>query len=105
MQLELSANGVDLTVAIRDYVERRIRFALGRFAGRVERVYVRLADENGHKSGVGKMCRILVRLVEPESVVVVEQMDAEIRTAIECAADRIGPTVAWKLDRTLRRHA
>ena len=51
MQLEVSANGVDLTEAIRGYVERRIRFALGSFAGRVERVYVRLADENGPKGG------------------------------------------------------
>ena len=105
MQFEVSANGVDLTVAIRGYVDRRIRFALGSFARRIERVHVRLADENGHKGGVGKMCRILVRLVEPESVVVVEQMDAEIRTAIDWAADRVGPTVAWELDRTLHRHA
>ena len=100
MQLELSAEGVELTEALRDHVERRIRFALGKFAGRIERVHVRLADENGHKGGVGKMCRIRVRMVGFESVAV-QQIDADIRTAIDCALDRAGRTVARRIDRTL----
>lgn len=49
-------------------------------------------------------CGIRVRMVGV-GFVVVEQMDADIRTAIDYAAARIGRTVARKPDRTLHRYA
>ncbi|MBW2454056.1 MAG: HPF/RaiA family ribosome-associated protein [Deltaproteobacteria bacterium] len=100
MQLQVSAKGVGLTVATRSYVERRIRFALGRFLERVERVHVRLSDVNGPRGGVDKRCLIRTRLLGFPTVVV-EQTDATLRAAIDRSAGRVGRTVARRLDRAL----
>ena len=44
------------------HVERRLRFALTRFSGRIGRVNVFLTDQNGPRGGIDKTCRIVVRL-------------------------------------------
>lgn len=98
MQLEVSAKSVDLPDDTRRHVERRIHFALGRFVERVDRVHVRLVDENGPKGGVDKTCRVHVRLFGLPSVIV-EQEDADLHAAIDRSADRVGRTVARKLGR------
>ena len=100
MRIEMTARGVGLTAATRGHVERRLYFALGRFADRVSQVHVRLADVNGPKGGVDKSCRIRVRLFGLPTVVV-EQMDSDLNAAIDRSADRIGRAVARKLDRAL----
>lgn len=38
--------------ALRQYVERRLRFALGRFAHRLDQLQVRLEDVNGPRGGL-----------------------------------------------------
>ena len=100
MRLEISAKGLNLIDITRSHVERRIRFALGRFVGRVEGVHVRLADVNGSKGRVDKSCRIRVRLFGLPTVVV-EEADTDPHAAIDRAADRVGRTVARKLEQAL----
>ena len=46
MQLRIITRNVDLTPALRQFVERRLGFALGRFAPRVGHLLVRLTDVN-----------------------------------------------------------
>ncbi len=100
MQLQVSAKDVGLTAATRSHVARRIRFALGRFVDRVERVHVRLTDVNGPRGGVDKRCLIRTWLFGLPTVVV-EQTDATLHAAIDRSADRAGRTVARKLARSL----
>lgn len=49
--------------ALREYAERRLRFALRRFEGRVGHVTVRLVDQNGPRRGVDSRCSITADLV------------------------------------------
>lgn len=52
MQLDIRGRSLPLTPALDAYVERRMRFALGRFEPRMRRVTVRVGDENGPRGGV-----------------------------------------------------
>jgi len=99
MWLEVTGSGVEVSVALRDYIRRRLEFALGRFVRRIDRVSVRVADVNGPRGGVDKQCRVRVRL-RGVSVVLVTEAHEELHAAIDRAAGRAGRTVARKLDRT-----
>ena len=101
MRIEITTQGVNLTDATRGHVERRLYFALGRFADRVSEIHVRIADVNGPKGGVDKSCRIRVRLFGLPTVVV-EQMDSDVNAAIDRSADRIGRTVARRRSKASR---
>lgn len=88
MRLEfVGRRHVELTAALRTYVERRLRFALGRFGGRIARVTVRFWDVNGHRGGVDKRCRLDVT-VRPLGKVVVEDTAAQFHAAVDRAAER-----------------
>lgn len=99
----LTGQGVSITDELREHVARRLDFALGRFAERVERIEVKVEDVNG----VDKQCRIHVMLRGMPSVHVGQTAEVAY-AAVDRAADRIGRTVARKLDRRItppRGHA
>lgn len=102
MNLELRARDLSLTPSLREYCERRIAHALGRFGERIERVALRLSDVNGPRGGKDKRCRILVALSGGRWIVL-EEVDASTYTAIDSAAGRIGQTVARELARARAR--
>jgi putative sigma-54 modulation protein len=81
------------TAAVREHARRRLGFALGRFAGRVTSVWVRLEDLNGPRGGVDKQCRVEVRGTPRWRVVVVDS-DADLYATVDRAADRVRRTVA-----------
>ena len=80
------------------HVERRLRFALSRLSGRIRRVDVFLADENGPRGGIDKTCRIVVRLRDCEDVVA-EVSDVEWVIAVDRATTRIGHSTGRELSR------
>ena len=98
MHIDMQAQGFRLTGALREHAERRLRFALGPAGGRVRRVAVRVADENGPRGGVDKRCTLRVSL-PGHAPVVVEQLDPDLYVAIDRAADRLGRSVARRLAR------
>ena len=95
MELEIRVKHTDLTEALRSYVERRLRFSLGRFGGRVGRVTVRISDLNGPRGGNDKCCHLSAEAV-PAGWVGVEATDANLYAAIDRATERLG--------RSFRRH-
>jgi ribosomal subunit interface protein len=95
---------METTAAIQDHVERRILFAVGRFAPRVEEVSVRLGDANGPRGGNDKTCRTVASL-HGVGQVVVEDADADLYAAVDRAASRLGRTVARAVDRRRDRPA
>ena len=99
MEVEVRIQDMDLTDAIRRYAARRIRFALGRFAPRVGRVVVRISDINSVRGGVDQCCHISAELL-PRGKVVLDQVDADLFTAIDRASERIGQTFRRELQRT-----
>ena len=80
------------------HVERRLRFALTRFSGRIGRVQVVLADQNGPRGGIDKTCRIVVRLRDGGDVVA-EVSDVDWEVAVDRATTRIGHSTGRELAR------
>ncbi len=101
MQIDIQTRGFKLTDAIREHTERRLRFALGSMQYGPKGISVRLSDENGPRGGVDKLCFIQVAFPGASSVVI-EDVQSDLYTAIDRAADRAGRTVARRLQR-LRR--
>jgi len=100
MALDLRVRNGKSTPELRDHVERRLGFALGRFGGRVGRVTVCLEDLNGPRGGIDQRCRIAVSLV-PSGEVIAEATDLEAFAAVNRAAERIARRVRNEFDRRL----
>ena len=104
MQIDIRAHGFSLTGALRDYTERRLRFALTRVAGRVRLITVRFFDINGPRGGIDKRCRIRV-ILNGLAAVVIEDTEADLYLGVDRAVDRIGRTVMRRLARHNARPA
>jgi len=76
------------------FARRQIQFALGRFAGRVRSLDIRLTDVNRPEGGVDKQCVIAVRLQRRPDAIVVEDADRSASVAIARAAERVSRAVA-----------
>jgi len=98
MKTSIRTRGVTEGDELRPYVERRLRFAFGRFAARVDEVIVRLTDVNGPRGGDGMRCRVEARL-RGLAAVVVEDRASNLRHAIDLALARAGRSVARELAR------
>ena len=81
----------------RGRAERRLRFALGRFAGRIDRVLVQVCDTNGPRGGLDKQCRVRVRLRHGQEVLVGD-VDEDWIVLIDRASARLGRSVARVLE-------
>jgi putative sigma-54 modulation protein len=101
--VQLIVRGANVTVspALAAHAERRLRFAIGRFGGRVRRATVRLTDVNVPKGGCDIECRIGLWLA-PAGEIEVSDYGDDAYAAIDAAADRIGRTVARHVARRLQ---
>lgn len=100
MMIAIQARDLSLTQSLRGHVYKRLAFTLGRCSSRVHRVEVRLSDINGPRGGVDKSCKIKVQLPGKPDIVV-EDVQADLYTAIDRAAGRAGRTLARRLHRSL----
>ena len=98
MNIHIQARSFALTDSLREYIERRLRFALGWADDRLRQISVRLSDENGPRGGKDKCCRIQITFPGAPSVVI-EDTETDLYVAIDRASDRIGRSVARRLDR------
>jgi ribosomal subunit interface protein len=85
---------IDISEALKSYVERRLHFALARFGGRVGQVTVRICGDGSAQN----RCRISVE-VQPFGRVAVEEIDPDLFAAIDRATGRIGRLFGRELDR------
>jgi ribosome-associated translation inhibitor RaiA len=104
MQLEMRGVNLDLDDKLMGHIERRLRFALGRFAARIERMTVHLSDINGPRGGIDKRCRIAVALV-PRGMVMVCGSGDDPFALITHAAKRTRRAVRRMLERRRRGRA
>ena len=106
MHLNVRSHGFSLTPAIRDYTERRLRFALSHAAGRVTSITVVLSDINGPRGGRDKCCRVRIN-VKDQQVMVIDDIQDNLYVAIDRAADRAARTVSRRLGRSVNgiRHS
>ena len=88
MQLDIRGRNMRLTPALLDHIERRLRFAVGRFTTRLGRVAVRIDDLNGPRGGVDKRCHIHLELAG--RTLSIDEVDADLYVAVARAAERAG---------------
>jgi ribosomal subunit interface protein len=98
MRTEIHSTNLILTDELRRHVERRLRFALGRFSGSIVSAVVRLRDENGPRGGRDKVCQVVLRL-NPSGTVAVKDTQTDLQKAIDLAADRSGRAAGRELSR------
>lgn len=94
MHVGMHIHDADLGEAFRSYVERRLRFALGRFGARVGPVVVHLGTEGPAEN----RCRISTEVL-PFGRVAVEECDPDLFVAVDRATGRIGGLFGRELER------
>jgi ribosome-associated translation inhibitor RaiA len=99
MNIDVQSLGFPITAAPADHVRRRLRFGLTRHSDRIQRIVVRLGDQNGPHGGEDKFCRIQVHLLDAPVAVIVD-VGTDLYTVIDRTADRVGRLVVRHLDRS-----
>ena len=98
MEVTISTKGIAVDDIFRAYVDRRLRFSLGRFGSHIKRVMVRFADTNGPRGGLDKRCQINVAL-QPSGSVRIEDFDLDMRPVVDRAAARAASAIERELQR------
>lgn len=96
--VSVRVSGVTLGDDEREYLRRRLRDRLGKYAGSIERVTVRVKDVNGPRGGVDKACRIKVVLGGFPSVVY-EHQAPSLKFAVTGALNGVERAVKRLLER------
>lgn len=98
MNVRLRLRGLDTAGLTRRIVERKLRFALGRFGARIKEVHAEVSDVNADRGGIDKHCRITAR-IERGGALMSEAVDTMVETAVDRAADRLARSIARHLGR------
>lgn len=98
MLIEVSNRNVTLDEKQREWIQRRLQFALGRFSSCIRRVSVVFRDVNGTRGGVDKKCRLRVVLI-PDGEVIVEDTDSSVEAVVAMVSERAARSVARRIER------
>ncbi|MBZ5689644.1 MAG: HPF/RaiA family ribosome-associated protein [Acidobacteriia bacterium] len=98
MQFEIRGREISISQVLRDHIERRLRFALDRFAGRIRQVHVTVGDLNGPRGGIDKCCKLAI-LLDRSSTIVLENHASNVYVAIDCVADKAATCIGRRLKR------
>jgi putative sigma-54 modulation protein len=101
MIVTIQGRGFSITPALAEYVRRRLESALARHTHHLQRVFVRLGDENGPRGGADKYCRIEV-LLRDTPAAVAQDVGADLYATVDRATDRLGRVVVKQIDRSRR---
>lgn len=99
MNIDIQSLGFPITNALAEHARRRLRFGLTRHSDRIQRVVVRVGDQNGPRGGEDKFCRIRVYLLDAP-VAVMADVGSDLYAVIDRTADRVGRAVVKHLDRS-----
>ena len=101
MDLSIRGRAVEVTDEIRDLVARRMQLALDTFQHRTQAASVILADMNGPRSGIDKLCQITVDVQGIGRMVIIER-SLTIAGALNKAAARMKYRISEALRRAIR---
>uniref|UniRef100_A0ABX1N726 HPF/RaiA family ribosome-associated protein n=1 Tax=Aromatoleum buckelii TaxID=200254 RepID=A0ABX1N726_9RHOO len=98
MRIDLQCSGLEAPSGLRDYVARRMRFAIGRFRDQIQWARIKVADVNGPRGGADKRCVVQLRLRNcPDVIFSVTGTDA--RPVVDLAAERVSQVLVRRLAR------
>lgn len=101
MRIDLQCEGFEAPSKLREYIARRMRFAIGRFRDQIRWARVKVADVNGPRGGVDKRCVVQLRLRHcPDVVFSITEVEAH--SAVDRAADRVARVLVQRLGRQRR---
>lgn len=103
MQIDLVHRNVCVTQEQKEWIQRRIHFALGRFSSRIRHTCLIFSDINGARGGIDKKCRISVAL-SPQGEIMIEETAANIEAAVAVIADRVARAISRTLGRRQDLH-
>ena len=98
MQIIIQSQDFSLSKQLREHIHRQVRFALSRFADRIQRVRVSVADVNGPRGGLDKRCLMQVEVLAKPGLVA-EVTDSSMYAAISRSASRANRLVTSCLKR------
>jgi putative sigma-54 modulation protein len=98
MQVEIRIRNTDLSTVLRNYAERRLRFALSRFGDRAGRVLVTVSGLDSADQGIATNCDISAE-VRPFGLVTARETGRDLHAVIDRAAGRLGRLFTTRLDR------
>ena len=96
--LGIRVQGVVVDDALRDYIATRAGFKLGKFAGRIDRITVRLEDVSGPIGAPACRCAVKIVLARHESILV-QIVDPVPRAAFDLAIASTQVAVRRALER------
>jgi len=102
VDFDVRMHQVDLVNALRAYVERRLRFKLGRHAGHVRTLKCRLTEQDSITGSGAKLCLLAAKLVPSGEVIVVET-NRDLYTAVSHAIERFKTALQRKIERERSR--
>jgi putative sigma-54 modulation protein len=102
MQIEIWGREVKVSERLREYIERRVRFALERLAMPIRKVHVQLRDLNGPRGGVDKSCKVRIALA-PAATLVVEHRSSSAYAAIDSALKKAAMSIVRRIQRKQER--
>jgi ribosomal subunit interface protein len=101
LTVNIRSNGIEVTDALREHIERTVASSLDRFVRRLKSVSLFLVDLNGPRGGVSRLCQMTAQF-KSGHVVSILQKDSDIEPAIKRAAGRLKFAVSRTLNRAKR---
>jgi len=102
MRLEIRPRHVEMTETIRAYVERRLSFALDRFAKRIRVAKLTIEDVNSSRGGIDKHCLLAVSFTH-SSPVTLESRALTVEGAIDRISSKLGSLIGRYIGRDRKR--
>ena len=98
MRIDLHCDDVEAAPALREYVTRRMSFAIGLFRNHIQWARVKVADVSDAQGGSDKRCVVQLRLRKlPDVVFAITQLN--VLVAIDEAAERVARVLAQRVRR------
>lgn len=97
MRIVFRSQGVEIDAQLRREIERRLEFALDRHRDRLSAVGVFVADANGPRGGVDKLCQVSATLKGRPPLTALDQSDDLV-----AGCGRAGKRLALRIREQLR---
>jgi putative sigma-54 modulation protein len=98
MQIHINGREVKPSNRLREHIQRRLNFALQRFAPHIRKLHVQVRDLNGPRGGIDKSCQLKVFFISGANRVLEERAPSAYM-AIDSLVNKAAISIARRLQR------